>query len=458
MSTYTSDSYTSRFALFICCPVLKILYNTTMLKTRKYPYTPSLLIHFTLFLLTLWIVPTAADPVVVSGGPDNDYESWIIRANDGRLMVVFCRNPDWQSGDLYVTFSADNGISWDAPIPIIESPEDQATLSFLQLPGDTFRLWYASNENTDYGIYTAHSFDGIVWNRDGRVNLGWQVYDMHYDPTVIFEPDSALTMSYRGPGGAYIAHKPYGGIWDTNRTLVGPSGYRPRIMKHSNGTYLYAYHRSTTSGYEVFVRTSLDRVSWTDELRLTFDGNSHDPFPIETTDGAYLIYYATHMPPAYNLYRRRSYDAVNWEPEEQVTYDAANNTQPHFFVESNDIFLVWAHAILFPDDHDVYFERANYTGVIGSKSSTTSERFGTIDLYPNPCSNQMRATIHINDMDIRGIAVYDSQGRIVKARQIIEYYRNNTVNIAIDNLNTGVYFLRVCCAGGAYCARFVVAH
>jgi len=349
-------------------------------------------------------------------------------------MVVFCRNPDWQSGDLYVTFSSDNGISWETPTPIIESPQDQATLSFLQLPGDTFRLWYASNENITYGIYTAHSLDGIAWNRDGQVDLGWEPYDMHYDPTVIIEPDSSLTMSYRGPGGAYIAHKPYGETWDTIRTLVGPGGYRPRVMKHSNSTYLYAYHRNTATGYEVFVRTSLDRINWTSELRLTFSGNSHDPFPNETADGAYMIYYATHMPPAYNLYRRLSYDAVNWDIEEQVTYDATNNTQPHFFAESDDIFLVWAHAILFPDDHDVYFERFNYPGINETVEFIAEAKAKAIDISPNPCSKEIRVTIPACNRDILNITIYDVQGRITGKPQYLKCYCDNVFTIGTNYL------------------------
>jgi len=37
---------------------------------------------------------------VVSGGAGNDYESWIERLHDGRLLVILDRNPDWASGDL----------------------------------------------------------------------------------------------------------------------------------------------------------------------------------------------------------------------------------------------------------------------------------------------------------------------------------------------------------------------
>lgn len=57
--------------------------------------------------LSVLLLPAllARNPVVISGGPENDYESWIARLRDGRLMVVFDRSPDFRSGDLHVTLS-----------------------------------------------------------------------------------------------------------------------------------------------------------------------------------------------------------------------------------------------------------------------------------------------------------------------------------------------------------------
>ncbi len=304
----------------------------------------------------------AADPVVVSGGADNDYESWIEKLNDGRLMVVFDRNPDWASGELFVTFSDDEGVSWTDPRLIISAAGDQATLSFVQYPTDTLRLWYASNETGSYGIHSARSIDGVNWTTEGKLDLGWGS-TTHYDPTVVLEADGSLTMSYVVSGsGVFLAHHPVGGTWDTDRTQVDASGFRARVMKHSNGRYLYAYHKRTGGSYDydVFVTTSTDRVNWSTPLRITTNLNSHDPFAGEATDGAYLLYYAKYQAPAYNLHRRKSYDALTWEPEESITMDAVNNTQPHFVMVGDQINLVWAHAVDDPDDHDVYFERSTY--------------------------------------------------------------------------------------------------
>ncbi|MBD3233457.1 MAG: T9SS type A sorting domain-containing protein [candidate division Zixibacteria bacterium] len=343
-------------------------------------------------------VAAYGEPVVVSGGPENDYESWVIRMNDNRLMVVFDRNPDWASGDLHVTFSSDDGYTWSAPQAIITGPGDQATLSFVQLPGDTLMLWYASNESGIYKIYEAWSLDGVNWTKTGSIDLGWG-NTMHYDPTVILEPDGSLTMSYVVSSfGVYIAHRPAGGSWDTDKTQVSSSGYRPRVMKHTNGTYLYAYHRRTGGMYEydVFTRTSTDRINWSPEVQITTNRNSHDPFPNQMPDGAYMVYYAKYQSPAYNLHRRLSYDGIYWEPEEQVTSDAVNNTQPHFFTEENALYLVWAHAVSYPDDHDVYFERFELAECHCDVSMIPDDdpiivprggNFGVTGVITNPCED-----------------------------------------------------------------------
>lgn len=397
--------------------------------------TRSLVVFITLMVILSAIGYSV--PVIVSGGPENDYEGWILRLNDTRLMVIFCRNPDWASGDLYVTFSSDNGDTWDTVQSIIVEQGDQATLSFLQLPGETLRVWYASNEDGQYGIYSAFSMDGIHWTPEGRIDLGWQQYDMYYDPTVIMEMDSSLTMSYRGPGGAYIAHSPHEGTWDTLRTMVGSGGYRPRIMKHDNGTYLYAYHRNTGSGYEVFTRTSTDRIIWSNEVQLTFNNNSHDPFPNETPEGAYLVYYATYLAPAYNLYRRRSFDAINWEAEEQITFDITNNTQPHFFIEpDSQIYLLWAHCVSYPYEHDVYFERSGYISV----HEESNERLFSFKAYPNPCQDLL--TIKSKGrVELGTVTLYSSIGQVVKRTRITA----EITRLDVSSLPDGVYFLQSDC-------------
>jgi hypothetical protein len=397
---------------------------------------------FKLFILILFFKILSATPVVVSGGPENDYESWIARLIDERLMIIFDRNPDWISGNIYTSFSTDNGKTWSSPNPVIVKAGDQATLSFVQLSYDTIRLWYASNENGNYGIYSASSMDGLSWTEEGMTNLGWSTSDMHYDPNVILESDSSLTMSYRGPNGGYITHCPKNSTWDTLKTLVASYAYRPRVMKHPNGTYLYAYHRKSGPGtydYDVFIRTSADRINWSDSIRLTFNLNSHDPFPNLWSDQGYMVYYAKYENSTYNLYRRHSLNTMDWEPEEQITFGPNRKTQPHFFIENNNLFLVWAHCVTYPDDHDVYFE---FTPNVSIKEKHIN-LLPYFKLYPNPCSEKIHIIMKNKQLNKFTITLYDKQGRVITLPESKSPLNNLFQSFDISYLTNGIYFVKL---------------
>ncbi len=389
-----------------------------------------------LFIGLIFFSFLIATPIVVSGGPENDCESWIARLRDGRLMVVFDRNPDWVSGDLYVTFSNNDGNTWDSVRPIITNPGDQATLCFVQMPDDTIRLWYGSNETGNYKIHTAYSLDGLQWTQQGPINLGWSSIYLVYDPTVILEPDSSLTMSYCVSGqGAYVSHCPYLGNWDTLKTRAAGSGFRPRIMKHSNSKYLIAYHRKSGSGstnYDIFVRTSTDKINWSDSVRLTTNLNSHDPFACQAPDGSYLVYYAKYQSPAYNIFRRRSFDAINWSPEEQITNDLVYNTQPHLFIENSFIYLVYTHAIVYETNNDVYFERSYYTNI--DESLENHELLNEIKVIPNPCVNQVCIITNNNSE----ITIFNNQGQKIGGT-----LQGKNLSINTATMKNGVYFIRI---------------
>lgn len=404
-------------------------------------------------IISAGICITAADPIVISGGPENDYESWIARLNDGRLMTVFDRNPDWASGDLYVTFSEDDGLSWSNPEVIIEAERDQATLSFVQMQSDTIRLFYASNESGIYKINSAWSLDGVIWTLEGSVNLGWSNITNYYDPTVMLEPDNSLTMSYVVmSNGVYVSHCPYGGQWDTLRTLVAASSYRPRIMKHTDGTYLYAYHTRTGGNYEydVFVKSSTDLLNWSDPVCITDNRNSHDPFVCRMPDDAYMIYYAKYQGAAYNLCRRKSFDHENWEPEEVVTFDNTNSTQPHLFIEGSELYLVWAHAVDYPTDHDVYFERFDYATGIANEALLPQDVGLQLKNYPNPFNISTQISFILDREQAIQLDIYDLLGRKVDSLIETEIQSGRQAVVwSANGLGSGIYLARLKAIGGS---------
>ncbi len=401
-------------------------------------------------LLSLLITLSAEAATVIADGTTNDTEARVINLSDGRLMAAIARNPygSWDNTDVYVSFSSDGGASWSAPALAVGGAADQATIAALPLPGDTIRLWYASNETGTYRIFTAYSMDGASWTFQGQVSLGWSSSIKCYDPTVILEPDSSLTMIYRGgsgtEAGAYIAHRPKGGDWDTLRRPVNYKAYRPRITKHPDGTYLAAFQRQTggsVSQVDIFVRRSMDLTSWTDSVRLTANQNSHDARCLYVPDSGYVVYYAKYQAApydAYNLCRRRSNDGLSWQAEQQLTFDGGlhHNTQPCLLMYEGRLGLSWAYANDYDNDNDVLFDSSPLAGV-ASKPTAPIIGKGRLRLYPNPCRRGSAATLEYGSGTTEA-RLYDVSGRCLRRMKL---GTGHPSLVATAGLSPGVYFL-----------------
>lgn len=433
---------------------------------RRHRFSPSPLVPrvtvalaVTLLALAGFVPPAVQAATIISGGPGNDYESWIERLPDGRLLVIFDRNPDWASGDLYATFSSDDGATWSLPAPIIARSGDQATLSFVQMPPDTLRLFFASNETGLYQIRSAWSVDGLAWTDEGVVDLGWGPSQQYYDPTVELEPDGSLTMSYVAmSSGVYVAHRPAGGEWDTARTQVSSSGFRPRVLRRSNGQYLYAYHMrvGTSTQYDIFVRASEDLVTWSAPVRVTSNLNSHDPFPCELSDHTLLLTYARHTGSAYNLYRRTSPDGASWSEEVALTSDATNNTQPHLLLDGSRLFLVYAHAVSYPSNHDVYLDLLGDPSAVGEEDP---HPFGEgpavtgpgrpvpalrLTAHPNPCRDAATLRYRLDAAETVTIEFFDPLGRrLARCTPGLQPPGEHSIRLDLRDLPSGPGFCRL---------------
>lgn len=401
-----------------------------------------------LFFVTLFIFTAAFEysaPVVISGGSDNDIIGRTCRTQNSNLLTIVERNQDWYSGDLYSCFSTDDGATWSALYPALTGAGNQSTFSLLRGEGDSLLLFYASNETGTYRIYSAFSTDGSVWTKTGEIPLPWASSQNIYDPVVIIEQDGSLTMTYIASGyGAYITHRTHAGEWDTTKTQIAASAYRARICKNSSGIYLAAYHRQTgtTYQYDVFIRTSQDRLNWSQEVQLTTNLNSHDPFCQTTPDGAFIVDYAKNVSGIYNIHTRRSYDGLNWESEQQITYDGTHNTQPSFFVQNGYIYRIWTHAIHYDTNNDIYFEKSVY------EPNLVSEDFPGNLLYQEftfsyilyTQNNLLRLDFSSCSATEVSFLLYDLAGR--KAQEALEFSVSGTRTEYIDlsGFPGGVYF------------------
>ena len=125
-----------------------------------------------------------------------------------------------------------------------------------------------------------------------------------------------------------------------------------------------------------------------------------------------------------------------------------NNTQPHFFCESDQLYLVWAHAVSYPYDHDVYFERFTYSGTAESPEKPNVASF-SLSIEPNPCIHGAKITMNGATDDGSGIsvAIYDISGRLL--RELSFTHLQMPISFFWDGKDesgapvpTGVYFIQ----------------
>lgn len=397
--------------------------------------TPNKTLKTTLVgIILLLCFKCISQAIVISGTSDNDVIGRTCRTPTGDLITIIERNPDWGSGDLYGTFSMDDGESWENLFPIIEEVGNQSTFSVV-LVNDSLKLFYASNENGYYKIYSIQSADGVNWINKKQLDLGWSINQQYYGPMVIAEEDQSLTMVYIGwGGGAYISHCPNGENWDTEKTLVQSGAYRARICK-SNGNYTIAYHRNIGGNYDIHLKTSFNRKNWSQEIDISSNGNSHDAYISNTPDGKYILYYAKHEPAAYNICKRESDNGIDWSEEVFITQDVVNNTQPSFFVESSVIYLTWTHAIDYDTNNDIYLQKFDYL-----TSSNEKEPLHGAKVFYESKSQRLiiRKLPKIQNMKI---IISDISGKMVYTNTF-----RDTEEIVISDLallNSGMYVVRL---------------
>jgi hypothetical protein len=312
-------------------------------------------------------VPDATGSVTT--GPELDYQSSVVRVDPtGRLLLVFERI-DAASfyGDLWVTWSDDEGHSWATPQAIVDSALNERHPALVQLAPDSFALFYLVDETGggSYRIHRAISSDGAGWTEMGAVDLGWASFG-EINPAVVHEGSDVLTMTYQR-SGAYIARSLDGGAtWDLLQTPVS-SGWAalPRVaFRPSDGAYLVTYqiNPSGNNDLDVVAKTSKNPYDWSGpEVPISDDVNSHDSRPMVLPGGGFAVVFARQTVSAFDVHYRTSCDGVVWDQRVQVTDDPSRyDTQPHLLahLDPGRAILTWSHQVSADPyvDHDVLIE------------------------------------------------------------------------------------------------------
>lgn len=304
----------------------------------------------------------------IYGGTANDYQPSLIRAADGRLMIVLERlAARTNSGDLYVSTSSNGGASWSVPSLIVGGKLNERHPSLVQHASGAFSLFYlVADAKGAFRIHRATSANGTTWTQHGAVNLGWSTAgDMN--PSVIIEGDGSLTMTYQRSNGSvyvgYIARSTDGGVtWDALRTTVsdGTAGMLPRVAKRAgDGLYMVTFQANGPGGVmAIYAKTSANPYSWSVPRAAVSEGeNAHDSQPIVLEDGRFFVTYgAVRSDAGFNLYYRTA-DGASWGAPVQLTTDFnLYDVQPHPILHGTPghVVLSWGRQRAAGSDYDIW--------------------------------------------------------------------------------------------------------
>jgi hypothetical protein len=314
------------------------------------------------------VLASTAAGAPIYGGSENDYQPSLIRTADGRLMIVLERlAPRTNSGDLFVSTSADGGATWTTPAVIINTKLNERHPSLVQHASGTYSLFYlVADAKGAYSIHRATSANGSTWTRHGAVSLGWTTAgDMN--PSVIVEADGSLTMTYQRSNGSayvgYIARSVDGGAtWDARRTTVsdGTSGMLPRVARRaSDGLYMVTFQATGPGGVmAIYAKTSADPYAWSVPRTPVSEGqNAHDSQPIVLEDGRFLVtYVAVGADAGFNVYYRTG-DGSAWAAPVKVTTDVDQyDVEPHPILQGTPghVVLSWGRQRAAGSDYDIW--------------------------------------------------------------------------------------------------------
>jgi len=294
----------------------------------------------------------AAEPI--TSGNEIDYMPSVIRSSDdGARIVVFERlNPSTLAGDLLLTRSIDDGVSWSTPSPIIASAASERHPSLLQLGPSKYALFYlkGTGSNSSYRLWRATGTDGSAFTEQNQLDLGW-TSGGEINPHVIRHADGILTMSYQRLGsGSYVAESSDGGAtWDTLKTQIASGSQLPRIAyRDSDGLYLASYQVGG-SALSMYVKTTQDVHDWSAPRQdFAVAGNNHDSLPVVMPDGAFALFWIRENGSGFDLVVRRSVDGANWADAITLTDTPdEDDVEPHPLVgaSSTGVELYWGRDV-----------------------------------------------------------------------------------------------------------------
>ena len=91
-----------------------------------------------------------------------------------------------------------------------------------------------------------------------------------------------------------------------------------------------------------------------------------------------------------------------------------------------------------------------------NNSSNTSKSY--FNIFPNPTSTIINVEMNVNQDSKTDIKILDLNGRLVRIQNVDTYIGNNKIEVNIDSLQSGMYFIQIQNECDAYFEKFNIQH
>ena len=422
---------------------------------------------------------SSADPSLAFDGSGDVY---VVYVDYSRLI---------DSGSVFLRKSTDGGLSWGAPVEVLNMHDDPG-----KLPID--RPWIAVDRSggpNDGNIYVAsmcakgatgpfHPYfmrsinggasfepwkylDTVGWLSGSLIPQPMATPAVSSNGTVhAIYPSFVLTQnllpqyiiaSSSNGGNSFTYHQVYASSIVFNDSLA-KKGYLLRADP-SNANHLAFFYLGNDYGDgDVFIRESMDGgMTWSPSQRVNDDpiGNNRMQDLVWAdfdTDGDLVVSWRDRRNASDSTYQTASeiWGAVRWKDstnfsanfrlsDTQVAYDTilagSGNDFMNVRMADDTLNAVWGDT---RNGHlSIWFQRMSAGGTILSVQELAREEIPAITIYPNPANNHVMVT----GFGLETIIVYDQQGK--KVETINQIPEANSVDVSLNDLPSGVYFIHV---------------
>ncbi|MGJ8665775.1 MAG: T9SS type A sorting domain-containing protein [Patiriisocius sp.] len=411
--------------------------------------------------------------------------------SDGNIYISFIDSDGTGTaqldGGIYLCKSTDGGLTFEAPIEVLNNnadperlPIDRPWITIDRSTSSSQGTIYitsmnASNAMPEYHPYVSVSVDGGATFEfkeiDGPGWLSGEVAQPMPTPSIssngifnaiypsFLQSQSVLSQyiiaSSANGGNNFTYSQVFQGLPLSSEPLA-KKGYILRTNPANQNDMVFVYLSSTNGDFDVMARQTFDAgATWTSEIRVNDDPISNDRmqdlvWADYASSGDLIISWRDRRNADDSGYETQSeiwaaykpQGSANFEQNFQITdqlvvYDdvlaAAGNDFMSIQLEGEIVHTVWGDPR--NGTLNIWYAKLQTDGTILGIQEIVKEEIPEIIMYPNPAED----FVSVDFGNLTYIQIFDSKSTIIYEAEVSE--ESKTMKLAIDELATGTYFL-----------------